>query len=52
MLSKGLKDLDQTKIQTRSREEMVERFRTFNQQEQQMKAEFRRKGMPEPVVLA
>lgn len=52
MLSKGLKDLDQSKIQTRSREEMVERFRSFNQQEQRMKAEFKNKGMPEPRVLA
>lgn len=52
MLTKGLKDLDRSKIKTRSREEMVERFRVFNQQEQQMKAEFRRKGMVEPTVLA
>jgi hypothetical protein len=52
MLSIGLKNLDPDKIPKRSREEMVERFRTFNQQEQKMKAEFKKKGMPEPKVLA
>ncbi|WP_367256487.1 hypothetical protein [Pseudomonas sp. stari2] len=52
MLTKSLKDIDRSKIKTRTREEMVERFRVFNQQEQQMKAEFRQKGLPEPTVLA
>lgn len=52
MLTRGLKDLDRSKIETRSREEMVERFRDFNQREQKMKAEFKSKGMPEPRVLA
>lgn len=52
MLTVGLKDIDTSKIQKRSREEMVERFKRFNCDEQRLKAEFHKKGIPEPVVLA
>lgn len=52
MLTKGLKDIDTSKIQKRTREEMVERFKRFNQDGAQLKAEFAKRGLPEPVVLA
>ncbi|NMZ68833.1 hypothetical protein SAMN05216370_0903 [Pseudomonas peli] len=52
MLTKGLKDIDSRKIQQRSREDMVERFRRFNRDGAELKAEFAKQGLPQPVVLA